>query len=178
MARFDIDFSGSRAQVRQRSVLLLATGLVVAATAVWSVMTVNDERASIRQQAEALRNGPVPRSRGAVAEAAMPPERLREVAQANRIAGRLNLPWSGLFDAIEHSAAAPVALLALQPDPQDGTVRLSGEARSLPAVLAYLELLQQQPVLAAVRLESHETMVQEPQRPVRFVAVTQWRLRP
>lgn len=178
MARFDIDFSGSRAQVRQRSLMLLATGLVVASAAIWSIKTVHDERASIRQQAEAMRNGPAPRSRGAVTEAAMPPERLREVAQANRIASRLNLPWSGLFDAIEHSATAPVALLALQPDPQDGTVRLSGEARSLPAVLAYLELLQQQPVLADVRLESHETLVQEPQRPVRFVAVTQWRLRP
>ena len=108
----------------------------------------------------------------------MPPERLREVALANRIADRLNLPWSGLFDAIEQSAGAPVALLALQPDPQDETVRLSGEGRSLPAVLAYLDLLQQQPALAGVRLESHETMVQDAQRPVRFVAVTQWRLRP
>jgi hypothetical protein len=45
-------------------------------------------------------------------------------------------------------------------------------------VLAYLALLQQQPALAGVRLDSHETRVQDAQRPVRFVAVTQWRLRP
>lgn len=178
MARFDIDFTGSTARMRQRALLLFGTGVIVAVAAAWSISTVHDERSSLRQQADAVRNGPPPRSRGAVADAAMPPERQREVAQANRIAARLNLPWSGLFDAIEQSAGAPVALLSLQPDPQDGTVRVSGEARSLPAVLAYLELLQQQPALADVRLESHETMVQEPQRPVRFVAVTQWRLRP
>ncbi|MCE2949110.1 MAG: PilN domain-containing protein [bacterium] len=178
MARFDIDFAGSTAQVRQRALVLLATGLAVASAAVWSIDTLREERAAIREQVASMRSGPAPRSRVATAEAAMPPERQREVAQANRIADSLNLPWSGLLDAIEHAAGAPVALLALQPDPQDGTVRLSGEARSLPAVLGYLELLQQQPVLSQVRLESHETMVQEPQRPVRFVAVTRWRLQP
>ena len=178
MARFEIDFAGSRTQSRQRSLVLLASGLVAAVAAAWSINAVQEERAAVRIQAEAVRNGPAPRSRGAVADAAMPPERLREVALANRIADRLNLPWSGLFDAIEQSAGAPVTLLALQPDPQDEMVRLSGEGRSLPAVLAYLDLLQQQPALAGVRLESHETLVQDPQRPVRFVAVTQWRLRP
>ena len=85
------------------------------------------------------------------------------------------MPTTTTFE--EFAQRADYSLLeALQPDPQDGTVRLSGEARSLPAVLGYLELLQQQPVLSQVRLESHETMVQEPQRPVRFVAVTRWRL--
>ena len=178
MARFEIDFAGSRTQSRQRSMVLLASGLVAAVAAVWSINAVQEERASIRIQAEAVRKGPEPRSRAEVADTAMPPERLREMAQANRIADQLNLPWSGLFDAIEQSTDASVTLLALQPDPQDETVRLSGEGRSLPAVLAYLDLLQQQPALAGVRLESHETLVQDAQRPVRFVAVTRWRLRP
>jgi Tfp pilus assembly protein PilN len=178
MARFEIDFAGSRTQSRQRSLVLLVSGLVVAVAAVWSINAVQEERASVRIQAEAVRKGPEPRSRAEVADTAMPPERLREMAQANRIADQLNLPWSGLFDAIEQSTDASVTLLALQPDPQDETVRLSGEGRSLPAVLAYLDLLQQQPALAGVRLESHETLVQDAQRPVRFVAVTQWRLRP
>jgi len=177
MARFDIDFSGSQAHAQKRSLLLLAMGMLVAATAGWSVQSLHEERVSIRQQVESMRNGPAPRSRGAVPEAAMPEERLREVAQANRIATRLNLPWSGLFDAMEASAGNSVALLSLQPDPQDGTVRLAGEARSLPDVLAYLELLQRQPALAEVRLESHETMVQEPGRQVRFVIVTRWQVR-
>jgi Tfp pilus assembly protein PilN len=178
MARFEIDFAGSRTRSRQRSLVLLVSGLVVAVAAVWSINAVQEERASVRIQAEAVRKGPEPRSRAEVADTAMPPERLREMAQANRIADQLNLPWSGLFDAIEQSTDASVTLLALQPDPQDETVRLSGEGRSLPAVLAYLDLLQQQPALAGVRLESHETLVQDAQRPVRFVAVTRWRLRP
>ncbi len=178
MARFEIDFAGSRTQSRQRSMVLLTSGLVAAVAAVWSINAVQEERASVRIQAEAVRKGPEPRSRAEVADTAMPPERLREMALANRIADQLNLPWSGLFDAIEQSTDASVTLLALQPDLQDETVRLSGEGRSLPAVLAYLDLLQQQPALAGVRLESHETLVQDAQRPVRFVAVTQWRLRP
>ena len=178
MARFEIDFAGSRTQSRQRSMVLLASGLVAAVAAVWSINAVQEERASVRIQAEAVRKGPEPRSRAEVADTAMPPERLHEMALANRIADQLNLPWSGLFDAIEQSTDASVTLLALQPDLQDETVRLSGEGRSLPAVLAYLDLLQQQPALAGVRLESHETLVQDAQRPVRFVAVTRWRLRP
>ncbi|MBC7779051.1 MAG: PilN domain-containing protein [Proteobacteria bacterium] len=178
MARFEIDFSRSRARTRTRSLMLLAAGAVAAAIGIWSLTVVDDERTTIRDQRTKLREASRPRSQGPAGEATMTPERQREVVQANRVAGRLNLRWSGLLDALESSANASVFLLAMTPDPQDGTVRLTGEAKTLPVILDYLQLLQQQPVLAEVRLESHETLAQDPQRPVRFVVAASWRVKP
>lgn len=176
MARFAIDFGDTAGRAQRRGMLLLAAGLLAAFAAAGSIRSIQEARTSLQQQAEALRKGPAPRSRTAAADPALTPERQRELAQANRVAARLNVPWTGLFDAIEQSTGSPVALLSLQPDAQDGAVRLSGEAKSLPDVLSYLELLQQQPALGEVRLESHEVQVQAPQRPVRFAAVTRWQV--
>jgi hypothetical protein len=178
MSRFQIDFARDTARVRAVSFMVLAAGCCAVATGAWSLASVAEERAAVRERSMALREGARPRVQGPTAEAPMPPERAREAVQANLVAGRLNLPWSGLLDAIENSARTSVVLLAMLPDPQDGSLRLTGEARSLPVILDYLQALQQQSVFAEVRLESHETMLQSPQRPVRFVAAAAWKRRP
>lgn len=178
MGGFDIDFVPRPPRSRIAGNALLAAGLVVALAGAWSIQSLREERVAIGEEVQRFHDAERPRNRGATGEATMAPERQREVVQANRIAARLNLPWSGLFDAIEGSAGDSVVLLALQPDPVDGTVRLTGEAKALPLVLEYLEVLQKQAVLSEVRLESHETQQQDAQRPVRFVAAATWKLRP
>ena len=178
MDRIEIDFVPRPPRARVAASALLAAGLAIAIAGAWSIQSLRDERVAIDAEVDRVQSAARPRSRGAVAEAAMTPERQREVAQANRIAGRLNLPWTGLFDAIEGSAGDTVVLLALQPDPVDGTLRLTGEAKALPLVLDYLQVLQKQAVLSDVRLESHETRQQDAQRPVRFVAAATWKVRP
>jgi Tfp pilus assembly protein PilN len=178
MARFRIDFLPRPPRARRTGAVVLGLGLLVAAAGAWSVQTLRAERVAVQSEIERIAAARAPRNRGALAEAAVPPERQREIMLANRIAGGLNRPWSGLFDAVERSAVDGVVLLALQPDPVEGTLRLTGEARALTPVLDYLVVLQQQSVLAEVRLESHETQQQAAQRPVRFVAAARWQVRP
>jgi hypothetical protein len=175
MPRIDIDFNRNARVGLARGALLLMAGVLVFGASLVSLNAVEKERGTVsaalgRQGEGAGRRVPTPR-----AESEITPERQRDITQANAIARRLNLPWSGLLEALERSGSEGVVLLSMVPDPQEGTLRLSGEGRSLPAVLDYLGSLQQQPVLSQVRLESHETMTQDPLRPVRFGAAAAWK---
>lgn len=115
-------------------------------------------------------------SRRAIQAAAIDPSRVGDAARrAGVVAAQLALPWGGLFDAVEASANADVALLALEPDPNRGQLRLTAEARDKDAMLAYIERLQRQPTMARVTLESHTARDGSGYRaPVQFVLIAQW----
>ncbi len=90
----------------------------------------------------------------------------------------LSVPWSKLLAELEsasHDSAATVALLQVEPDPNKHTVRITAEARSLPAALAYLERLQKSKVLRYPMLESHERKKDDPEHPVRVKLTAEWR---
>ena len=97
------------------------------------------------------------------------------VAAANKSIGQLNIPWSDLFRAVESAASSGVAILVFEPDPRKNTLRLTVEARSLPAVFAFADRLRGQPISRAVRLVHHETNAQDQNRPVRFQLELQWK---
>lgn len=102
----------------------------------------------------------------------------RPVREAVAVIDRLSLPWAALFNALERAAREQVALLAIQPDPERGTVLVSGEAKSYADVLAYLRGLESMLVFHNARLVSHETRQDDPQRPVLFTATVGWKARP
>ena len=102
--------------------------------------------------------------------------RMLEVQQANQVLRQLSLPWNALFKAVETSAGNDVALLALQPDTQKGTVRISGEAKHLDAVLEFVRQLGAREVFASVFLQNHQLQQQDPQRPVRFTLLAVWKM--
>ena len=58
-----------------------------------------------------------------------------KVGDANEVIGRLSLPWNDLFRSIEASAIDKVALLSVQPQPQQHLVILNGEVRLYGRVL-------------------------------------------
>ena len=89
----------------------------------------------------------------------------------------LSIPWSKLLaelEAASHDSASTVALLQVEPDPAKHTVRITAEARSLPAALAYLERLQHSRVLKFPMLESHELKKDDPEHPVRVKLAAEW----
>lgn len=101
-----------------------------------------------------------------------------EVQQARLVLQQLRLPWTQLLAILEAYPSRQVALLAIQPDTRKRTVRISGEARHLKAVLAYLRYLEDSPVLSRVYLQSHEIQAQVPEKPVRFSLLAVWEPRP
>lgn len=123
-----------------------------------------------------------------------------ETKRAGEVISQLNIPWDELFRAVESTdkrrSADPVqqselkalglersaksedgnevALLAIEPDPSKGQVKLTAEARNLTAMLDYVRQLQQQSSLTDVYLQNHQVQQQDAEKPVRFTLTATW----
>ena len=80
----------------------------------------------------------------------------QEVAAVRETVQRLTLPWDDLFSAIESVASDKVALAAIEPDPRNGTVTISGDSKDYLAALSYVLNLSHSEGLARVQLVRHE----------------------
>jgi hypothetical protein len=102
----------------------------------------------------------------------------QEVTRANEVLRQLTLPWEELFQTVESVAGRKVALLALEPDMEKRLVKISGEARDMPALLNYITQLEAQEAFGAVYLQSHQVQQRDPDKPVRFALLAVWREKP
>lgn len=94
----------------------------------------------------------------------------------SRVHGALASPWESLFGAVEAVPAEGVALLGVSADADTRDLLISGEARDIRALHAYMQQLGEAPGLGAVHLSSHELHVQEGGQPaVRFSFMANWR---
>ena len=96
------------------------------------------------------------------------------VARSNEVAHELSRRWDRVFHALESAKAPDVALLAIEPDPRKGVLRVTAEAKGKNAMLDYVDRLQAAQSLQRVMLESHEVLSQVPEKPVRFVVTASW----
>lgn len=96
------------------------------------------------------------------------------VARSNEVAHELSRRWDRVFLALESAKAPDVALLAIEPDPRKGVLRVTAEAKGKNAMLDYVNRLQAAQSLQRVMLESHEVLSQVPEKPVRFVVTASW----
>jgi len=94
-----------------------------------------------------------------------------EIKSAEAVLRQLALPWAAMVHAVEDAAGPEVALLQMQPDAQQRLLRLTAEARSEKAMLAYLERLAGSASLADVHIASHQVMLDEPRRPIQFTVL-------
>ena len=102
------------------------------------------------------------------------PVSAEEAALARDTVERLGLPWTKLFAALEAAANDQVALLAIEPDTNSGTVKISGDSKDYLAALAYVLNLSQADALSHVQLVRHEVKQNDPQRPVAFSISAAW----
>lgn len=100
---------------------------------------------------------------------------MAQVNNANRIVRELVVPWNALFNAVDASGREGVALLALEPDTQKGTVKMTGEARDLEALLAYVRQLESCEVIGRVLLQEHQVQRDVADKPVRFSLLAEWK---
>lgn len=105
------------------------------------------------------------------ASAGVAPE---ELAVARETLQRLSMPWDNLFGALESAATSQVALLAIDPDPETGTVTISAESRDYDAALNYVLELGRASTLTQVHLVKHELRESGPQRTVAFSVSAAW----
>lgn len=157
---------------RRIAMLLLGAGLVAAGAGVQRYGELRGEldawRADLRR-IDRHRAGAASRP---VAEDAL---RLRsELQRANRVIEALSTPWADLFAAAEAGHGEDAVLMGIEPDPARREVRLTAEAKNLPAMIDYLKSLRESPVLMDAALATHQVNVKDPQRPVRFVIAAHW----
>lgn len=105
-------------------------------------------------------------------------EVMQEVKHANEVLRRLSLPWGNMFRAVESSGSRDVTLLGMEPDIEKQIVRISCEARNIAAMLKYIRRLEQQGEFGSVYLQSHRIQEQDPEKPVQFSLLAEWRLSP
>lgn len=156
--------------------------LLVAACAVAAMLaerhaTLEDLRAAKQAQLDRLAQPSRPRATPGNA-AALEVRTQAGVQRANLIIDQLTVPWDGLFDAVEAADARGLALLALTPTARDRTLRLAGEARSVPALLAYVQSLAAQQSLGQVHLLGYQTAVRDGAPVVTFTLAANWKAAP
>lgn len=99
--------------------------------------------------------------------------------EARTISQRLATPWGAVLDDLEaatRDSGDSIAVLSVQPDRDTHRVTLVAEARSLPAVLSYVQRLQKSKSLRYPLLDSHEVRNDSAERPVRVQITAEWKL--
>lgn len=109
------------------------------------------------------------------AAAAAPPLSTEEYAFARDTVRRLSTPWTTLFQALEAAQTDRVTLLAIEPDVENRTLGVSGEAKDYLATLTYVANLADQKTLARVHLARHEVRRGPQQRPIAFTVSAAWK---
>ena len=151
--------------------LLLLAALAVAGVTGQSYWAAKRELSVVNAAA----GGAPQRAQSKLTEKSTYPAPLREnLAYANGVVQNLALPWDMLFKTVEGTGNVPVALLAVQPDPQKRMVRISGEAKDYAAVLTYLARLDGSDTLRNVHLLSHQLKQDDPQHPLLFTIAASW----
>lgn len=166
MRALDLDF------VRRRPAwpawLLLAVGALLFGDALLDTLRLRDEFTQWQS-----------RKGNSVVAAQAPKETLdeptrRELEVARHALQELALPWEPLFKSIEASIGNNTALLAIEPDAAKRVLRINGEARNYPAVLAFMARLEKTQVLNGVHLISHQLREDAAERPVQFTLAASW----
>lgn len=93
---------------------------------------------------------------------------LQQSRDWNQIVRQLNTPWPAILDALEQRTPDTVALVAIEPDSRNASVRLQVEATALDTLLQYAGSLKGAGPFEEVVLHKHETNEQDANRPVRL----------
>ena len=152
--------------------LALAGGAAIATA--WHLARAGDVLADLRARHDVLeaRIRPAP-----VRAELVGPELARRIASANLAIDALAVPWDALFRSIESADARGLGVMSLVPNARTHQLRLSGEARAVPELLAYVDRLAALPLLEQVHLEGYETIQRDGTDVVSFTVAASWRLR-
>ena len=98
----------------------------------------------------------------------------KEIKSANVILGHINFPWEALFDSIENAVSKDIALLSLLPNVSKQSLRISGEARNMSELLAFVKAIEQEAIFVNTHLLNYKIKKNSPQQPVLFQITTSW----
>jgi hypothetical protein len=166
-----VDFSGRRTPLTLAGTLLLLVGALATTAACVEYRRLEAARDGLELKVTAAK-------RSAHRDPAQAGRDASFVQEVGHLAQELTTPWTPLLaelEAASQDSASDIALLSVEPDQSKHIVRVTGESRDLPRVLAYVGRLQTSTLLRYPMLENHEVRSDDPQRPVRFAVSAEWR---
>lgn len=91
-----------------------------------------------------------------------------------RVGKAIAHPWGKLLKELERLAEPGIALLGFEAQGATRQLRITGEAKTMTEVIAYVESLRLSPVSSSVVLGSHELVVQDGVSVIRFSVDIAW----
>jgi len=91
------------------------------------------------------------------------------------VMAELGLPWNDLFEHLENTASPQVSLLEVRPAAAKGNVRISGEARTVGALMNYVRDLEAQDAFEDVSIQEHQVESAGPEQSVAFRLQARWK---
>ncbi len=170
--RLLMEFAPRHRALRWQSAAWMVPALLLLAIGGWRAAHTLQANAHERQEAES--RIAAKKSAAARRETAVDPQAEIRNAATDRLAVRLNRPWSGLLEVFESADTQKVAVLAIQPTLQTGVVQTVIEAASLDDMVDYFQSLQRDERLSAVSLISHEQQEKVAGAPVRAQITAHW----
>lgn len=180
MSRLKLTFPYAGQNVRSIDIALLCIGLIVLFVVFYQFKKTSEETNfwSVRvEKLEQQQPQPVTtRSRAISRTRDFDQEISKELTKANIILDQINLPWEALFDSIEHIVSEDIALLSLQPNVTNRTLRIRGEARNMAVLLDFIEAMEREVIFEKAHLVNYKIKQDNPYRPVDFLLTTLWNI--
>lgn len=153
---------------RPLAALLLFAALGAAVAVAWESWETRQQTRTVQNATFALRSQGSQAARQLVSDEDTPALASQQRRDWNQVTRHLNTPWPAIMDALENTTPDTVALVAIEPDPPRGSVRLQVEAKTLDTLLGYAAALKAAGQFEEVALLKHETNEQDATRPMRL----------
>ncbi len=178
MSRLKLKFPYQEQAIPQVDIALLVVGLFLLVITILQYRHVTEEINYWTTRVERLEKQQqqkiAPRARTSSRVREFSQEIRKEIGQANGVLDQINLPWDGLFDAIEHASSKEVALLSLQPNVANRVLRINGEAKDMAKLLDFVEALEREEIFQNVHLVNYKIKQDNPHKPIIFLLSAAW----
>lgn len=175
MSFVDIDFAS-----RRRIPLWFALGAAAAAGALaWGAYRYAQAQGAVSQAQTQIEQQRREQARAAAAPVVLAPAPPKERVKAiNQAIWALNVPWPALLGAIESARPASVALMRVEPRPQDGLVLVTAQADDMAALLDFMAVVSRTAPFVKSQPVRQENVVEAgmPRRQATFEA--RWEIAP
>jgi Tfp pilus assembly protein PilN len=166
-----LNFVERRRYVSPLGWLLLAGGAALAVVLAFDLRDAQTELERVQLQ-QARLSRPVATAR---AKSASKPAAREDVKLIERVASKLQLPWDAVLDEIDQLEDPAVAILGVEAQGQAHSLRLTGEAREMADVVAYVRRLRKSPSIESANLSHHEEKQAGAVKVIRFSLDANWR---
>ncbi|WP_153117431.1 PilN domain-containing protein [Rhodocyclus tenuis] len=178
MTPLAIDFvAAPRRQIGVVGFVLFLAGAATLAAVSFDLDDKEEQRASAEARLRSLTRAIA--AHQPVKTAAVAPGRSANTAAsasgpAGKILPQLKAPWHTLLGELESASGLPVALLGVDADARSRHLRLTGEAKSIDDMLAFVERLRESKHLQDVFLLGHEARTVGAVSVIAFTVAASW----